>query len=237
MGSVTPLSDKDRIFTNVYGFQEPWLKAARARGDWDDTAQLMKRGQDAIIEEVKESGLRGRGGAGFPTGMKWSFMPKEPKPGKPNFLVINADESEPGSCKDREIIRHDPHKLIEGALIAGFAMRARAGYIYIRGEFIRETETLRRAVAEAYEAGLLGKNAAGSGYDFDLFVHRGAGAYICGEERLGLADELAADVDIGGPRAHREAREQRALDQLVRIVADDLAVLATARLGFVGVDN
>jgi NADH-quinone oxidoreductase subunit F len=114
--------------------------------------------------------------------MKWSFMPKEPKPGKPNFLVINADESEPGSCKDREIIRHDPHKLIEGALIAGFAMRARAGYIYIRGEFIRETETLRRAVAEAYEAGLLGKNAAGSGWDFDLFVHRGAGAYICGEE-------------------------------------------------------
>ncbi|HKH28270.1 MAG TPA: NADH-quinone oxidoreductase subunit NuoF, partial [Sphingomicrobium sp.] len=182
MGSVTPISDKDRIFTNLYGFQEPWLKAARARGDWDDTAKLMQRGQDGIIEEVKASGLRGRGGAGFPTGMKWSFMPKEPKPGKPNFLVINADESEPGSCKDREIIRHDPHKLIEGALIAGFAMRARAGYIYIRGEFIRETETLRRAVAEAYEAGLLGKNAAGSGWDFDLFVHRGAGAYICGEE-------------------------------------------------------
>ena len=182
MGSVTPISDKDRIFTNLYGFQEPWLKAARARGDWDDTAKLMQRGQDAIIEAVKQSGLRGRGGAGFPTGMKWSFMPKEPKPGKPNFLVINADESEPGSCKDREIIRHDPHKLIEGALIAGFAMRARAGYIYIRGEFIRETETLRRAVAEAYEAGLLGKNAAGSGWDFDLFVHRGAGAYICGEE-------------------------------------------------------
>ena len=182
MGSVTPISDKDRIFTNLYGFQEPWLKAARARGDWDDTAKLMSLGQDAIIEVVKESGLRGRGGAGFPTGMKWSFMPKEPKPGKPNFLVINADESEPGSCKDREIIRHDPHKLIEGALIAGFAMRARAGYIYIRGEFIRETETLRRAVAEAYEAGLLGKNAAGSGWDFDLFVHRGAGAYICGEE-------------------------------------------------------
>ena len=105
----------------------------------------MAIGQDAIIDEVKASGLRGRGGAGFPTGMKWSFMPKEPKPGKPNFLVINADESEPGSCKDREIIRHDPHKLIEGALIAGFAMRARAGYIYIRGEFIRETEVLARA--------------------------------------------------------------------------------------------
>ena len=182
MGYTGPLADKDRIFTNLYGFQEPWLKAAQQRGDWDDTKALFAIGQDAIIDEVKASGLRGRGGAGFPTGMKWSFMPKEPKPGKPNFLVINADESEPGSCKDREIIRHDPHKLIEGALIAGYAMRARAGYIYIRGEFIRETEVLRRAVAEAYEAGFLGKNACGTGYDFDLFVHRGAGAYICGEE-------------------------------------------------------
>jgi NADH-quinone oxidoreductase subunit F len=179
---MTPLADKDRIFTNVYGFQ-PWnLKAAQARGDWDATARLMQLGQDAIIDIVKESGLRGRGGAGFPTGMKWSFMPKEPTPGRPNFLVINADESEPGSCKDREIIRHDPHKLIEGALIAGFAMRARAGYIYIRGEFIQEARVLEAAVQEAYDAGLLGKNAAGSGWDFDLFVHRGAGAYICGEE-------------------------------------------------------
>jgi NADH-quinone oxidoreductase subunit F len=182
MTSPGPLSDKDRIFTNVYGFQSPDLKAAKARGDWDDTAKLMQLGPDPIIDIVKESGLRGRGGAGFPTGMKWGFMPKEPKPGKPNFLVVNADESEPGSCKDREIIRHDPHKLIEGSLIAGFAMRARAGYIYVRGEFIRETEALRKAVADAYAAGLLGKNAAGSGYDFDLFVHRGAGAYICGEE-------------------------------------------------------
>jgi NADH-quinone oxidoreductase subunit F len=176
------LDDKDRIFTNLYGFQHWGLKAAEKRGDWDKTKALMEIGQDQIIEEIKISGLRGRGGAGFPTGLKWSFMPKEPKEGKPNFLVINADESEPGSCKDREIIRHDPHKLIEGALLAGFAMRARAGYIYIRGEFIRETQVLEAAVAEAYEAGLLGKNAAGSGYHFDLFVHRGAGAYICGEE-------------------------------------------------------
>jgi NADH-quinone oxidoreductase subunit F len=182
MGTTTALSDKDRIFTNVYGFQSPDLKAAQARGDWDDTARLMQLGQDGTIDIVKASGLRGRGGAGFPTGMKWSFMPKEPKPGKPNFLVINADESEPGSCKDREILRHDPHKLVEGALLAGFAMRARAAYIYVRGEFIVETAALRKAVAEAYSAGLLGKNAAGSGYDFDLFVHRGAGAYICGEE-------------------------------------------------------
>ncbi len=176
------LDDKDRIFTNVHGFQ-PWnLDAARKRGDWDNTKALMARGQDQIIEDIKASALRGRGGAGFPTGMKWSFMPKEPKPGKPSFLLINADESEPGSCKDREIIRHDPHKLIEGALIAGFAMRARAAYIYIRGEFIYEAKVLFAAVEEAYAAGLLGKNAAGSGYDFDVFVHRGAGAYICGEE-------------------------------------------------------
>ena len=176
------LADKDRIFTNVYGFQSWHIDAAMARGDWDDTAGLMAVGQDAIIDAIKASGLRGRGGAGFPTGMKWSFMPKEPKPDRPNFLVINADESEPGSCKDREIIRHDPQKLIEGALIAGFAMRARAAYIYIRGEFIREAENLFTAVAEAYDKGFLGKNAAGSGYDFDVFVHRGAGAYICGEE-------------------------------------------------------
>jgi NADH-quinone oxidoreductase subunit F len=182
MGYTGPLADKDRIFTNVYGFQSPDLKAAQARGDWDNIKALMAVGPDAIIDAVKASGLRGRGGAGFPTGMKWSFMPKEPKPGKPNFLVINADESEPGSCKDREIIRHDPHKLIEGALIASFAMRARACYIYIRGEYIREAQALEKAVAEAYAAGLVGKNAAGSGYDFDIFVHRGAGAYICGEE-------------------------------------------------------
>ena len=176
------LQDKDRIFTNLYGFQDCGLKAAQVRGDWDHTKKLLERGQDAIIDEIKASGLRGRGGAGFPTGLKWSFMPKESRDGRPSFLVINADESEPGSCKDREIIRHDPHKLIEGALIAGFAMRARAAYIYIRGEFIREAETLFAAVQEAYDAGLLGKNAAKSGYDFDVFVHRGAGAYICGEE-------------------------------------------------------
>ncbi|MFC3713916.1 NADH-quinone oxidoreductase subunit NuoF [Sphingoaurantiacus capsulatus] len=176
------LADADRIFTNLYGFQ-PWnLSSAQKRGDWDNTKGLMAVGQDAIIDAIKASGLRGRGGAGFPTGMKWSFMPKDPQPGRPSFLVINADESEPGSCKDREIIRNDPHKLIEGALIAGYAMRARAAYIYIRGEYIREAEVLFAAVEEAYAKGLIGKNASKSGYDFDVFVHRGAGAYICGEE-------------------------------------------------------
>jgi NADH-quinone oxidoreductase subunit F len=176
------LSDKDRIFTNLYGTQ-PWnLQAARMRGDWDGTAAWIGRGRDWLIEEVKNSGLRGRGGAGFPTGMKWSFMPKTSNDGRPAYLVVNADESEPGTCKDRDIIRHDPHKLIEGCLIAGFAMGAATGYIYIRGEYFNESQVLEAAVAEAYEAGLLGKNAAGSGYDFELYVHRGAGAYICGEE-------------------------------------------------------
>ncbi|MEA3543434.1 MAG: NADH-quinone oxidoreductase subunit NuoF [Pseudomonadota bacterium] len=179
---VGPLDDKDRIFTNVYGFQDWGIDAAMKRGDWDDTKKLLEIGQDEIINRIKASGLRGRGGAGFPTGMKWSFMPKESKDGRPSFLVINADESEPGSCKDREIIRHDPHKLIEGALVAGFAMRARAAYIYIRGEFIYEAKVLFAAVEQAYAKGFLGKNACGSGYDFDVFVHRGAGAYICGEE-------------------------------------------------------
>ena len=175
------LSDKDRIFTNLYGTQ-PWnLAAARMRGDWDGTAGIIQKGRDWIVNEMKESGLRGRGGAGFPTGMKWSFMPKATD-GRPCYLVVNADESEPGTCKDRDIIRHDPHKLIEGCLIAGSAMGACAGYIYIRGEYAYEAKILQAAIDEAYDAGLLGKNAAGSGYDYELYLHRGAGAYICGEE-------------------------------------------------------
>ena len=175
------LRDEDRIFTNIYGFEGADLKAAKARGDWQATADLIKKGSDWVIDEVKASGLRGRGGAGFPTGLKWSFMPKE-NDGRPHYLVVNADESEPGTCKDRDIMRHEPHKLLEGCLLAGFAMGAHACYIYVRGEFIREREALQRAVDEAYTDGLLGKNAAGSGWDYDIYVHHGAGAYICGEE-------------------------------------------------------
>ena len=175
------LGDKDRIFTNLYGVHDWRLAGARARGAWDSTKALLDKGQDWIIDEMKKSGLRGRGGAGFPTGMKWSFMPKEVKD-RPHYLVVNADESEPGTCKDRDIMRHDPHLLIEGCLVAGFAMRANAGYIYVRGEFYNEAQNLIAAIREAYDAGLLGKNACGSGWDFDLYVHRGAGAYICGEE-------------------------------------------------------
>ena len=176
------LEDKDRIFKNLYGYHDWGLKGARERGAWDGTKEILARGRDALINEMKASGQRGRGGAGFPTGMKWSFMPKESKDGRPSYLVINADESEPGTCKDREIMRHDPHLLVEGCLIAGFAMGASACYVYVRGEFIRERERLQAAVDQAYEAGLLGKNACGSGYDYDMYVHHGAGAYICGEE-------------------------------------------------------
>mgnify|MGYP000417360451 CR=1 FL=1 len=175
------LSDADRIFTNLYGTGDAGLKGARARGDWDGTKAIIERGREAIVEEMKASGLRGRGGAGFPTGMKWSFMPKTIG-ALPHYLVVNADESEPGTCKDREIIRHDPHKLIEGCFIASFAMAAHACYIYIRGEFYNEAVALQNAIDEAYEAGLIGKNACGTGWDFDLYLHRGAGAYICGEE-------------------------------------------------------
>lgn len=174
------LAEKDKIFPNLYGDQPASLVSARQRGDWDNTAALLAKGREWVIEETKRSGLRGRGGAGFSTGLKWSFMPKESP--HPHYLVINADESEPGTCKDRDIIRHEPQKLIEGALIASFAIGAHACYIYIRGEYYREAEVLQAAIDEAYAAGLLGKNAAKSGWDFDLYLHRGAGAYICGEE-------------------------------------------------------
>lgn len=142
----------------------------------------MAKGRDWIINEIKASGLRGRGGAGFPSGLKWSFMPKESPEGRPSVLVVNADEGEPGTCKDREIMRSDPHKLVEGCLTAGVGMGARYGYIYIRGEFVLEGARVQAAIDQAYAAGLMGKNACGSGYDFDLYVHMGAGAYVCGEE-------------------------------------------------------
>jgi len=174
------LQDKDRIFTNLYGQHDVGLKGAMKRGAWDGTKTMIELGRDGVINKVKTSGLRGRGGAGFPTGLKWSFMPKV-SDGRPHYLVVNADESEPGTCKDREIMRHDPHLLVEGCLLAGFAMGSNTGYIYVRGEFIREREALQRAIDEAYEAKLIGKNNK-HGWDFDLYVHHGAGAYICGEE-------------------------------------------------------
>src|SRR6202050_1394816 len=187
MGRARMLADKDRVFTNLYGQGDWHLAGARARGAWDGTKELIHKGRDWIVQEIKDSGLRGRGGAGCPTGLKWSFMPKESE--RPCYLVVNADESEPGTCKDRDILRWDPHKLVEGCLVAGAGMGATAGYIYIRGEFYNEALHLQTAIEEAYDAGLLGKNACGTGYDFELYLHRGAGAYICGE-KPGLLESL-----------------------------------------------
>lgn len=174
------LADQDRIFTNLYGFHDWRLAGAQKRGVWDGTKKMIGMGREEITAQVKASELRGRGGAGFPTGLKWSFMPPNPD-GKEHYLVVNADESEPGTCKDREILRNDPHRLLEGMLIAGCGMGATVGYIYIRGEFYNEASNIQLAIDEAYDAKLIGKGNK-HGYDFDIYLHRGAGAYICGEE-------------------------------------------------------
>ncbi|KAJ6245881.1 NADH-ubiquinone oxidoreductase flavoprotein 1 ndufv1 [Anaeramoeba flamelloides] len=174
------LKDKDRIFTNLYGDYDTSVTGAMKRGDWHKTKSIMSKGKEWIISEIKKSGIRGRGGAGFPTGLKWSFMPKNDP--RPSYLVVNADEGEPGTCKDRQILLNDPQKLVEGCLLAGYALGANASYIYVRGEFKKEIKSLQKAIDQAYGQKLIGKNACGFGYDFDIHVHSGAGAYVCGEE-------------------------------------------------------
>src|SRR6058998_3546835 len=148
------LADKDRIFTNLYGLHDWGLDGARKRGCWVDVKSFIDKGRDWMVNEMKASGLRGRGGAGFPTGLKWSFMPKQKK--RPHYLCVNADESEPGTFKDREIIRWTPHALLEGTLIAMRAIQAEVGYIYIRGEFTEPYSIMEQALAEATKAGVLG---------------------------------------------------------------------------------
>ena len=174
------IKKKDIIFTNLYRKFSPELSFARKRGDWKGVKNIISMGREKIINSMKESGLRGRGGAGFSTGMKWSFMPKNSN--RDHYLVINADEGEPGTCKDRDIIRNEPHKLLEGCLISAYAIGAKVCYIYIRGEFDDEIKILNQAIEDAYKNKLLGKNAANSGWDLDIHLHLGAGAYICGEE-------------------------------------------------------
>ncbi|BAG40374.1 NADH dehydrogenase I chain F [Orientia tsutsugamushi str. Ikeda] len=174
------LNIEDKIFTNLSGSMAVDLASAKKRGDWHATKDLILNSREWIIEEIKKSGLRGRGGAGFPTGLKWSFMPKNSE--KATYLVVNADESEPGTCKDRDIIRYEPHKLIEGCLLAAYAIGAQTCYIYIRGEYYNEALILQNAIQEAYDARLIGLNSCGTDFNFNLYLHRGAGAYICGEE-------------------------------------------------------
>ena len=168
------------IFSNLYGKHDESIKGALKRGDWKNISKILKLDKQDIINQIKDSGLRGRGGAGFSTGMKWDFMPKIP--GRQHYLVINADEGEPGTCKDRDIIRNEPHKLIEGCLISGYAIGADKCYIYIRGEFYNEAQILQKAIDDAYSKGFLGKNILGLKINYDIFIHYGSGAYVCGEE-------------------------------------------------------
>ena len=161
------LRDEDRIFRNLYNDLGADLNSSKKRGDWTNTKDLCERGRDWIIDEIKKSELRGRGGAGFPTGLKWSFAPKEVG-SRPHYLVINADESEPGTCKDRDILRFEPHKLLEGCLIAAYAVNSHKCYIYLRGEYYNEGVELQKAIDEAYKDNLIGKNASGTGWDLDI---------------------------------------------------------------------
>jgi len=163
------------------------LKVYESTGGYATLKKLFQMQPTAVIDEVKKSGLRGRGGAGFPTGMKWSFVPQDNP--KPKYLCVNADESEPGTFKDRYIMELDPHRLIEGIVICSYAIRAHTAYVYIRGEFFHPMQRVEAALEEARAKGLVGKNILGSGYDLEIYVHRGAGAYICGEE-TGLIESL-----------------------------------------------
>ena len=175
------LKEENKIFKNLYNEQGWELENALKRDDWLDTKKIIEKGRDWIINEIKASELRGRGGAGFSTGLKWSFAPKKVG-SRPHYLVINADESEPGTCKDRDILRFEPQKLIEGCLIASYAVNAKVCYVYIRGEYSNEGKRLQEAIDQAYSKNLIGKNASNTGWDLDIYIHYGAGAYICGEE-------------------------------------------------------
>src|SRR5579885_3212845 len=167
----------------------------REKGGYRSVEKALKMKPDDVVEEVKKSGLRGRGGAGFPTGMKWSFIDK--KTPNPHYLVCNADESEPGTFKDRYLMQHLPHALVEGMIVSSFALEAHTSYIYIRGELLYVYHILEKAIAEAYANGWLGKNIQGSGYDLDVYMQPGGGAYICGEE-TGLIESL--EGKRGNPR-------------------------------------
>ena len=174
------------VLTDTWDVERGWtLEAYTARGGYDALDAAFAMQPDEVITAVKDSGLRGRGGAGFPTGMKWSFIPQDPETEagrKPKYLVVNADESEPGTCKDIPLMMGNPHVLVEGVIVSSYAIRAHQAFIYIRGEVLHVIRRVQAAVAEAYAAGHLGKDIHGSGYDLDVVVHAGAGAYICGEE-------------------------------------------------------
>ena len=175
------MSEELRILTAWWGEPETvWITRYVQTGGYKGLRKALKMTPQEVIDEVKASGLRGRGGAGFPTGVKWSFVPQDT--GKPTYLVANFDESEPGTYKDRELVERDPHQFLEGVIIASYAVQSHTAFIYTRGEFLFPGQVLERAIAEAYDEGFLGKDILKSGYQLDVVLHRGAGAYICGEE-------------------------------------------------------
>ncbi|HEY8055287.1 MAG TPA: NADH-quinone oxidoreductase subunit F, partial [Terriglobales bacterium] len=179
--STTPHPLETRVVSLRFDQPDAYtLKGYLASGGFQALEKAFGMLPEAIIEEVKKSGLRGRGGAGFPTGLKWSFVPKQSA--REKYVLCNADESEPGTCKDRLILEHDPFAIIEGMVIAGRAIGARRGYIYIRGEYRYLLDRMEKALEEARDAGYVGTNIRGRGFDFDIHAHTGAGAYECGEE-------------------------------------------------------
>ena len=182
------LVETNKIITGNFGKKDSHLlKVYAAGGGYEALPKVLEMDSKEVIEEVKNSGLRGRGGAGFSAGLKWSFVPKDSK--IPKYLCVNADESEPGTFKDRGILERDPHKVIEGTIICSYAIGCRLAFIYLRGEFLLAYQRLMAALEEAKKCGFLGKNILKSGYDLEIIVHRGAGAYICGEE-TGLIESL-----------------------------------------------
>src|SRR5438093_2885530 len=175
------MAEFEPILTARWGDPEAvTIEGYERSGGYQALRKALSMGPEGVIEEVKSSGLRGRGGAGFPTGTKWSFIPQDT--GKPVYVVVNFDESEPGTFNNRELVERDPHQLIEGTIICAYAVRCRTAFVYCRGEFVWPGTVLERAIAEAYDRGYLGKDILGSGFDLDIVLHRGAGAYICGEE-------------------------------------------------------
>ncbi|HTM90682.1 MAG TPA: NADH-quinone oxidoreductase subunit NuoF [Terriglobales bacterium] len=180
MADLVSHPDEVRVVSRRFGQGAANLDRYLELDGYKAVQKALSLGPDGIINEMKASNLRGRGGAGFPTGMKWSFVPKQAP--KPKYVLCNGDESEPGTCKDRLILEHDPHSVIEGVVVAGIAVGSHTGYIYIRGEYRYLSEIMQKALADAYARGFLGKNIFGSGYDFDVYWHGGAGAYEVGEE-------------------------------------------------------
>src|SRR5450631_3959260 len=234
--------DEVKVVSKHFGMGAAAIDRYIELGGYEAVKQCLAQGADWIINEMKASGLRGRGGAGFPTGMKWSFVPKQSA--KPKYVLVNGDESEPGTCKDHLIFLHDPHSVIEGVIIAGLAIGAKMGFIYLRGEYRYLLKIMERAIADAYERGFLGKNIFGSGFDFDIVSHTGAGAYEVGEESA-LMESLEGKRGIprirppfpavvglyGGPTVINNAETIATVPHVLRIGGAEYAKIGTERNG------